>query len=560
MIMGNPKKTKTKNAKPLSERYTLTNSIANFFLLAVFAVFPLFVNFTFNGSFPFLHFDAGYIAIRHQKYYFFLVVTAAAVITELLLLITRSSQERKEAAARVQRPALSMTFTDWAVVAFVLACATSTVLSPHIQMAFTGEVTVGSYTHGRNNGLILMLFYAAVYFFLTRCWRFKEYVFIALAAVSGAVSLLAVLNTFYIDPLNMFDMFQNDKVVFNDFITTIGNKNMFSSYLCVTVPVTMTMFVYTQKVWRKVIYLLASVFGAWAVVVCNSDSAVLGMGICAMVMLVAYLRRPQKLKQYLLILTVMLFGVKLLGMFTLFSGWRFKTLDAAAYQIAVSDITFYVVGGLAVLTILVYLLNLKNPDKVLPLAVPIIAGAVCGLAVLAGVGTIVYFTVFNTEADLGGLERTLRYSDAWGTHRGFMWNKSIEAFTQYTPLQKLFGTGPETFYFTFSPYFDELYNRFGDGSTDAAHNEYINYLLNIGIVGLTSYLAFTLGALVRGFKAAKRNPLSLVFASAIVAYMAQAVVNIALPIATPLFIVCISLCETVSRQRDVASNPRNQRV
>ena len=33
MIMGNPKKTKTKNAKPLSERYTLTNSIANFFLL-----------------------------------------------------------------------------------------------------------------------------------------------------------------------------------------------------------------------------------------------------------------------------------------------------------------------------------------------------------------------------------------------------------------------------------------------------------------------------------------------------------------------------------------------
>ena len=86
MIMGNPKKTKTKNAKPLSERYTLTNSIANFFLLAVFAVFPLFVNFTFNGSFPFLHFDAGYIAIRHQKYYFFLVVTAAAVITELLLL------------------------------------------------------------------------------------------------------------------------------------------------------------------------------------------------------------------------------------------------------------------------------------------------------------------------------------------------------------------------------------------------------------------------------------------------------------------------------------------
>ena len=160
---------------------------------------------------------------------------------------------------------------------------------------------------------------------------------------------------------------------------------------------------------------------------------------------------------------------------------------------------------------------------------------------------IIYFTVFDTKTKLGELERTLRFSDRWGTHRGFMWNKAIEAFGGFNFFQKLFGTGPDTFFYTFSPFFDELYDRFGDGSTDAAHNEYINYLLNLGIVGLTSYLAFTGGALVRAFKAAKKNPLALVFASAVVAYMAQAVVNIALPIATPLFIICVALCEAVAR-------------
>ena len=147
---------------------------------------------------------------------------------------------------------------------------------------------------------------------------------------------------------------------------------------------------------------------------------------------------------------------------------------------------------------------------------------------------------------------------SFGSGRIYIWRNTLPLLRE----RLLTGGGPDTFSRRMTAVFTRIDEN---GKTirrtiDCAHNEYINYLLNIGIIGLTTYLAFTLGALVRGFKAAKRNPLSLVFASAIVAYMAQAVVNIALPIATPLFIVCISLWETVSRQRDVASKPRNQRV
>ena len=137
-------------------------------------------------------------------------------------------------------------------------------------------------------------------------------------------------------------------------------------------------------------------------------------------------------------------------------------------------------------------------------------------------GTVIYFTAIDTKTDLGELDRTLRFSDSWGTHRGFMWNKALEEFGKLSFVKKLFGTGPETFYYTFSPHFAELYDRFGDGSTDAAHNEYINYLLNIGIVGLAAYLTFAGSALVR-------------------------VVNIALPIATPLFFIFVALCEAGAR-------------
>ena len=49
-------------------------------------------------------------------------------------------------------------------------------------------------------------------------------------------------------------------------------------------------------------------------------------------------------------------------------------------------------------------------------------------------------------------------------------------------------------------------------------------------------------ALVAAFRRAKRDPSALVFASAVIAYMAQATVNISLPIATPLFIIFVALC------------------
>lgn len=552
--MSNSQKTKAKRIKPVKERYTAKNAILNCYLLAVFTVFPLFVNLTLDLTFPFLHFDSGYILIRHQKYFFFLVLTAIALIAELMLLATNATAEKKESDPGKQHFLKTLSFTDWAVLAFVFSCALSTVFSPYIDMAVAGEFSVGNVSHGRNNGLVLMLAYAVIYFMVTRCWKYKEYVFIGLAAAGGIVSLLAVLNGFYIDPLNMFEKFVNDENVYNNFMTTIGNKNMFSSHLCVVLPVTVAMFVYTDRLWCKAVYLGSAFIGAMALVVCDSDSATIGMGVFIAVSTVVYLRRLEKLKLFLLALTVMLTGAKLLNLFAYLSDGHYKELSAVPFRVMTSEYTYFAIAALALLTAAAFVADYLRRGKQLPAAFPVIAGVLFGLAALSALGVILYFSLIDTKSDLGDMEKTLRFSDAWGTHRGFMWNKSFEAYGQYNLWQKLFGTGPETFYYTFSPYFGELYEEFGDTSTDAAHNEYINYLMNIGIVGLCSYLAFTGGALVRALRAAKRNPIAIVFASAVVTYMAQAIVNIALPIATPLFIIFVALCEAVAREKQ----PDNQ--
>ncbi|MBR3971754.1 MAG: O-antigen ligase family protein, partial [Ruminococcus sp.] len=139
--------------------------------------------------------------------------------------------------------------------------------------------------------------------------------------------------------------------------------------------------------------------------------------------------------------------------------------------------------------------------------------------------------------------RFFRFDDYWGTHRGFFWNRSFEVFGDMNFFEKLFGAGPETFYFKFEPFFAELTEKFNESSSNSAHNVYINYLLTHGIVGLAAYLTFIGGAIVRCFKNAKENPLSYVCLGVIAAYITQDFVNIANPTNTPWLIVFIAISE-----------------
>ncbi len=491
------------------------NALVTAFLLLMFAAFPLFVSLYINGQFPFIHFDDGFVGIRHQKYYFFVAIAAMALIAELLLLLTRISGEKGEKTE--QKPLLkTLSFTDWSAIALALSCALSTLFSPYITLAFWGEMSLGSFSVGRNNGLFL----------------------------------LTVLNGFYIDPLNMLAQFKDSQPsVYMEFFSTIGNKNMLASFICVTLPVSFVMAVLTEKLWMRVLCLTATALGSMAMIIGDSDSALLGSAVFLAVMLVVFARRPERLKRYFLGVTVMLGSVSLLRLFSSLMNDNYKELGDLTKGILFSDKMPLFAGIAAVVTVLLCVLDWKKPGFMLPKAVPVILGALFGGAALSAFGVFLYFSAADTATDLGSMEKLLRMNDAWGTHRGIMWLRSFKIFGEANVWQKLFGTGPDTFYFAFEPYFREL-EEYGNSSTDAAHNEYINYLITIGAAGLACYLSFVGSALVRGFKSAKRNPYVLACAAAVTAYLAQAVVNIALPISTPLMIIFVSLCEAFARMKE----------
>ena len=133
----------------------------------------------------------------------------------------------------------------------------------------------------------------------------------------------------------------------------------------------------------------------------------------------------------------------------------------------------------------------------------------------------------------------LIFSDTWGTGRGINWRFAWEYFTKDASLlKKLIGYGPDTYYIITMDRYKHAMRDAGYGIFDSAHNEYIEYLTTIGILGTLAYL----GVIVTSLRQTLKNPknrFAIACGFAVLAYAVQAIVNIAIPITTPILMILL---------------------
>lgn len=491
--------------KPKKNTLSPRQKVVGAYLTLMFGVFPVFCT-------------DGFFNIRHDRYYFFLVLSG------LLLLfwgITLLAGDRKNAIGKLR-------VTDWAMLGFLGVCIVSTLFSEYPADALWG-------TAGRNNGLLLMAVYVGIYFMVSRYGRPGPVVFSALGIVCAFVSLLAVLNFFCLDPLKMLEpLTRADKLVF---FSTIGNKNLLSGYLCITLPVLTVLFVEDSRLWLRRLALICLFPGFAALMVSDSDSGILGLGLFAAVYLIWYIRRPEKLKRFFLVMTVMLLSARLLQPMIALPGKGMSQLQRLFVE-SIPGIGILLMSG--AMTAFLYWLDKKRPGLILPKTVQTAVLFLFGAVLLAVIGAIAFLTV-RSDIALRGMWNHLRLGDTWGTNRGFMWRRTIEIFGGFSLWRKLFGSGPDTFYYMFKPYFSEL-TKYWTSSTNAAHNEYLNYLITLGIFGLSAYCTALVSGATHCFRRMKHHPIGTVYFAAVISYGAQALVSIAQPITTPLFLLFLALC------------------
>ena len=504
------------------KKYQVHNSLVSYYLLAMFSIFPLFLTNQYANS-------------RHDKYYFFLFLSGAMAIASL---ISYGISRHEEKLTGTPKPFLKpVSAADIAVLCFFVCAVISSLASPYFVETLNAD-------SARNNGLILLFTYTLVYLCLSRMYVYKDYVIAVYLVFSCIVALLTVINFFYIDPIGIFDGYTED--VATDFGSTIGNKNTIAAFMSLFTPAAIMVSVVSEKSWMRILGRVSLCFAYMAALCANSGSVLLGLAVAIPLMAAISARSRLYLRRFFLAMTILFASGWLLRLFSLIMGDRQKGFEFIQNFLIYDPRTLIPLAFCAVLTLLLYFLpegRIPYPSR----ALPVILFTLTVIGVLGLIGTMVYFTEVDTATELGSFDRLLRFDDRWGTHRGFMWIRSLEEYGKYDFFKMLFGAGPDMTIKVLEPHFAELYSRFGDGYTDCAHNEYINYLITQGALGLLSYLMILGTVCVRALRRAKSNPMGLVFVSAVLCCAIQATVNLYTPITTPILILFLSMTEGMNR-------------
>ena len=560
-----------------------------------------------------LIFDDFFFNINRFKFGVFAVSAYAGLIVFLLLCAAR----RRALAGEIRQP-FSLSAADWGMGAFAVLAAASTILSDNAFSALTGD-------EGRLCGLVFILALAAMHVIVSRAQNVDAWAAGGLLISGSLCALLGVLNFFKIDPFGFYPRLNQKSV--DGFISTIGNVDFFSAFLCLFLPAAVAAFMRGGR-WVRRLSVFPILLGTGAVIAARADGALIALAsaiLTALCLGALPLPAPSESKQHsnsaallleanlaesapcseesgtpsrisrirsflaealhgkagnadeekklhpqreartrmCLALACLMAGLFLVGAAARL--WPDATLslkDHACARLAAHPLLFAALSLL--LTAAAYgLLHTRREKPVFPaprtFLLTLLACAIVALAAAAAL--FLFYTYVDTDTKLTGMLKLFRFRDKWGTNRGGVWVRCMKLFAQSDWRVKLFGFGPDLLKKPLADAYGAEIAAYCNLSFNNAHNEYIQYLLTHGALGLTAYLTFAVGACASLFRRARKSAAAACLLAGALAYLLHAAVNVNQPITTPLLFLFLSASVSVPTEPAPArKNPRAQRA
>ena len=467
----------------------------------------------------------GYFNITITKMVFFSVISAG----------TFALCYEKMKKNKIKLYAQKISKADVAMGIFVATAFVSVLFSDYKIEAILGN-------HGRFMGLIYVMAVFCAYVFITKFTLFRRQIVLAFLGSFTVVCVIAVIQ--YVG----FDIFYLLKrVVANtrvNYISTMGNINVFSSFLCLGLPIVMYLFCFHRDAKERIFYFAVSVLGFYSLIISDTDSGYLGLCGAFVVLGILSAKIKDSLSRLFVLIAVLIFTVKFAVLIS-------ELLPSPAREL--SDIAIHIGKSSSFLCFAVVLIIvsavLKNVKTQIKHSTPmkVVFTAVPTICALVFVGAIVWFSFFDKKTDLGVFNNYLRFSDLWGSERGHVWRITLEAFSDMPFLKKLIGCGPDTLLPLLMKAHEQQMLETGT-LTDNAHNEYLQYLTTHGLIGLVSYLSLIFFSLKKCFYKSPHDFYRRSLAVAVCAYCTQAFFNISQPITTPIFFTLLFM--TFSKDKD----------
>lgn len=502
------------------------------FLFLLVTIFPLILHNNYVDI----------LKTKYQCYYVIIIgmLVVIMVLAIIMLLIDQMEYHGKHTIrlfTKLHPRNWKSTFyaVDFAVIVFWMILLISTLQSKYLYESFWGN-------EGRYSGLFLMTLYVISYFVVSRFWKAKGWILEVFLLTSLIVCYIGITDYFQMDIMNFRVRIKPEQSTI--FTSTLGNINTYTAYVALMLGIAATMFATAKKTVRVIWYYFCMVVGFFAIIMGCSDNAYLAIGALFGCLPFMLFKSRMGMRRYLLILVTFSTVIQCIDFINQEYAEVVIGLDSLFQLLVNFNGLIYAVVALWLLYfgILIYdKKNQKASDEIGAIPVRLWSGflLVCIL--------IVCFLIYDANiagnaGHYGGLGRYLVFNDSWGTNRGYVWRKSIEIFQGFPLKYKLFGYGPETFgILTTENFFGDMMNATQGQLFDNAHNEYLQYLVTIGILGLTAYVVFLVAAGRHMIVGKNRNVYIVSCLFAVLCYGAQALVNLNLPITAPLMWLLLSI-------------------
>lgn len=459
-----------------------------------------------------------------------------------------------------------ISLADLFVILWGVVIILSTILSPEKRAAFLG-------TRGRYTGCRLLLLYVAAYFCITRYYRAKEWHMAVFLGAGMLMCLFGITDFFDMDLLGFKEEIKEIQRYM--FSSTIGNINTYTSCVAMVMAFAGVMFAASDSVKKAAAYGVCTFISFFALIVGESDNAYLSLAAFFGLLPLYLFRTRTGIKRYFALIA---------GFFTAAKAVSVLQTTMADQVIPINGL-FQVIGSyrnltavvlaLWCVTVICYLadyfiskpacarpadapLSYKSPAGApgIPESMPpnqrrdfqskkspsptvspwLVRGWIAVLILVALAGAYMFYdvNVAGNGEKYGSLQQYLWFDDEWGTHRGYIWRIAIEDYQKFPLPQKIFGYGPDTFgIVTRANNYPEMFERYNE-TFDSVHNEYLQYLVTIGPLGLLAYLGIHGAVIWQVIKEKLNQPVCVAALFAVLCYAFQAAVNINQPIAAPV--------------------------
>lgn len=486
--------------------------LCKLYMLVVLCVLPLYT----GGTYAQLG-DTKYLLFRNVSF----VCVALWLAAEAVFFVEKLLERRNGAVGikgvvkgvgRTARVGAWSIMDTW-MAAYGASVLLSAILSPYGKAAWTGY-------RDWYMGAVSQLLFVAIYFMVSRCYDNSRFLIYLGEGTMLLVCVIAFLQRLQIDVLGLHKIFNEGDWEYKHMLSTVGNINWLCGYLSVVIAFSVSAYLHSGEKLKRIWHYLVSVAGLALLCIQGSD---IGWVLCAGCMGICFVwgRKDIVILHRSLLLTAgTIFGFAGFGKLVLLRGSiAAMPADGNVYE-RISWAGWWLV--LAALLLLFGFLKWVQGRHETFLIIMIVLIMLLGLTGVA-------------------LGRTDLPEDFWQEGRGALWKLAWSGFSDANGLQKIVGAGPDCFA-------EYLHNGFQTGTVihtsghwegavfANAHNEWLNQLVNIGILGTACYLGVFVTAIKR-----YRGILVGVLAAGL--YFMNSLVSFQQVLNAPFLFLVLGLCE-----------------